>query len=72
MPARQRTVVAMIDGLDPAYVSDETMPVLGRLAAEGVPLDAAARAAVAGPLTDDPVVGAGLRDMIATYLTGDD
>jgi phosphonoacetate hydrolase len=35
MPARQRAVVAMIDGLDPAYVTDETMPVLGRLAAEG-------------------------------------
>jgi phosphonoacetate hydrolase len=35
MPARQRAVVAMIDGLDPAYVTVETMPVLGRLAAEG-------------------------------------
>src|ERR1700734_3393153 len=35
MPARQRAVVAMIDGLDPAYVTDETMPVFGRLAAEG-------------------------------------
>jgi phosphonoacetate hydrolase len=35
MPARQRAVVAMIDGLDPAYVSDETMPVLGRLGREG-------------------------------------
>jgi phosphonoacetate hydrolase len=35
MPARQRVVVAMIDGLDPAYVTDETMPVFARLAAEG-------------------------------------
>src|ERR1700735_2309455 len=35
MPARQRAVVAMIDGLDPGYVTDETMPVFGRLAAEG-------------------------------------
>jgi phosphonoacetate hydrolase len=36
MPARQRAVVAMIDGLDPAYVSAETMPVLGRLGREGM------------------------------------
>src|SRR6202050_2135934 len=35
MPARQRAVVAMIDGLDPAYVTDQTMPVFGLLAAEG-------------------------------------
>ena len=35
MPARQRAVVAMIDGLDPAYVTEEAMPVFGRLAAEG-------------------------------------
>ena len=35
MPARQRVVVAMIDGLDPAYVTDETMPVFAQLAAEG-------------------------------------
>ena len=39
-----------------------------RLLADGIPLAAAARAAIAGPLTDDPVVGAGLREMIATYL----
>jgi phosphonoacetate hydrolase len=35
VPARQRVIVAMIDGLDPAYVSAETMPVFGRLAREG-------------------------------------
>jgi hypothetical protein len=35
MPARQPAVVAMIDGLDPAYVTDETMPVFERMAAEG-------------------------------------
>jgi phosphonoacetate hydrolase len=35
MPARQRAVVAMIDGLDPAYVTAETMPVLGQLGREG-------------------------------------
>ncbi|MET1003329.1 MAG: AAA family ATPase, partial [Acidimicrobiia bacterium] len=32
----------------------------------------AARAAIAGPLTDDPIVGAGLREMIATYLADPD
>ncbi len=35
MPARQRAIVAMIDGLDPAYVTAQTMPVFGRLAREG-------------------------------------
>src|SRR6202044_1383366 len=35
MPARQRVIVAMIDGLDPAYVSPQAMPVFGRLAREG-------------------------------------
>jgi phosphonoacetate hydrolase len=33
--ARQRVIVAMIDGLDPAYVTAETMPVFGQLAREG-------------------------------------
>ncbi len=36
--------------------------------AEGLPARAAARAAVAGPLTDDPLVGAGLAEMIDVYL----
>jgi phosphonoacetate hydrolase len=35
VPARQRVIVAMIDGLDPAYVSPQTMPVFGQLADEG-------------------------------------
>jgi phosphonoacetate hydrolase len=35
MPARQRVIVAMIDGLDPGYVDPQTMPVFGRLAGEG-------------------------------------
>jgi nitric oxide reductase NorQ protein len=39
-----------------------------RLHADGVPLIAAGRAAIAGPLTDDPVVAAGLESMISTYL----
>jgi len=38
------------------------------LAAEGLPLTTAARAAVTGPLTDDPVVAAGLHQMVDTYL----
>jgi nitric oxide reductase NorQ protein len=40
----------------------------GRLVAEGLPPRSAARAAVAGPLTDDPVVTAGLVEMIDVYL----
>jgi phosphonoacetate hydrolase len=35
MPASQRAIVAMVDGLDPAYVTAQTMPVFGRLAREG-------------------------------------
>jgi len=48
--------------------STRVLIAAARLANDGVPLAAAARAAIAGPLTDDPVVGAGLREMIATYL----
>ena len=39
--------------------------------AEGLPARAAARAAVAGPLTDDPLVAAGLVEMIDVYLEDD-
>jgi len=49
--------------------STRVLIAAARRAADGVPLTAAARAAIAGPLTDDPVVGAGLREMITTYLT---
>jgi len=35
MPARQRVIVAMIDGLDPRYATPQTMPAFGRLAAAG-------------------------------------
>jgi phosphonoacetate hydrolase len=35
MPARQRVIVAMIDGLDPRYVTPEAMPAFSRLAAAG-------------------------------------
>jgi len=52
--------------------STRVLIAAARLAADGIPLAAAARAAIAGPLTDDPVVGAGLRQMITTYLTADE
>jgi nitric oxide reductase NorQ protein len=39
-----------------------------RLHADGVPLQAAARSAIAGPLTDDPLVSAGLIQLISAYL----
>ncbi len=52
--------------------STRVLIAAARLFAAGVPLAAAARAAIAGPLTDDPVVGAGLREMIAAYLVDAD
>jgi nitric oxide reductase NorQ protein len=48
--------------------STRVLIAAGKLTTEGLSLAAAARAAIAGPLSDDPVVGAGLREMIATYL----
>lgn len=48
--------------------STRVLIAAARLHNEGVPLVAAARAAVTGPLTDDPVVTAGLNELIATYL----
>jgi nitric oxide reductase NorQ protein len=48
--------------------STRVLIAAARLFSEGVPLATAARVAVAGPLTDDPVVTAGLHDLIDTYL----
>jgi nitric oxide reductase NorQ protein len=48
--------------------STRVLIAAGRLVAEGLPVRAAARAAVAGPLTDDPRVTAGLVEMIDAYL----
>jgi nitric oxide reductase NorQ protein len=48
--------------------STRVLVAAGRLVAEGLPVRDAARAAVAGPLTDDPVVTAGLFEMIDAYL----
>jgi nitric oxide reductase NorQ protein len=49
--------------------STRVLIAAARLHADGVPLTAAARAAIAGPLSDDPVITAGLTEMIATYLS---
>jgi nitric oxide reductase NorQ protein len=48
--------------------STRVLIAAGRLVASGLPLRSAARAAVAGPLTDDPIVGAGLAEMVDDYL----
>ncbi len=48
--------------------STRVLIAAGLLYVDGVPLTTAAHAAIAGPLTDDPVVGAGLDQMIETYL----
>jgi len=50
--------------------STRVLVAAGRLVAEGLDLRVAARAAVAGPLTDDPAVTAGLFEMIDVYLGG--
>jgi len=52
--------------------STRVLIAAGRLVAEGLSLGAAARAAVAGPLTDDPLVGAGLAEMVDAYLPDGD
>ncbi len=48
--------------------STRVLIAAGRLVAEGLPLRTAASAAVAGPLSDDPLVTAGLAEMIDNYL----
>ena len=48
--------------------STRVLIAAGRLVGAGLPLPVAARAAVAGPLTDDPVVTAGLFELIDAYL----
>ncbi len=48
--------------------STRVLVAAGRLANEGLTVREAARAAIAGPLTDDPVVTAGLFEMIDAYL----
>jgi nitric oxide reductase NorQ protein len=51
--------------------STRVLIAAGRLVTEGLGLQEAARAAVAGPLTDDPAVTAGLARMIDAYLADD-
>jgi nitric oxide reductase NorQ protein len=50
--------------------STRVLIAAGRLIAEGLSMAEAARAAVAGPLTDDPSVGRGLNELIDVYLAG--
>jgi nitric oxide reductase NorQ protein len=48
--------------------STRVLIAAGRLVAEGLPLTVAARAAIAGPLTDDAQLSSGLLKMIEVYL----
>jgi nitric oxide reductase NorQ protein len=50
--------------------STRVLIAAGRLIAEGLPPREAARAAIAGPLTDDAILTRGLAEMIDTYLAG--
>lgn len=52
--------------------STRVLIAAGKLVAEGLPLRDAARASIAGPLTDDVDVGKGLNEMIEIYLGGPD
>jgi nitric oxide reductase NorQ protein len=49
--------------------STRVLIAAARLAAAGVSTKDAARAAIAGPLTDDELVGQGLAEMVESYLT---
>jgi nitric oxide reductase NorQ protein len=51
--------------------STRVLIAAGKLVGEGLPLRDAGRAAIAGPLTDDPMVSAGLFEMIDAYLAAD-
>jgi nitric oxide reductase NorQ protein len=48
--------------------STRVLIAAGRLVAEGLPMNAAAEAAIAGPLTDDVAVNRSLKEMINVYL----
>src|ERR1700742_4069675 len=50
--------------------STRVLVAAGRLVAEGLAIREAARAAIAGPLTDDVAVGRALSEMIEVYLSG--
>ena len=50
--------------------STRVLIAAGRLVAEGLSMRDAAMAAIAGPLTDDAVVGRGLAELIEVYLAG--
>lgn len=51
--------------------STRVLIAAGQLIAEGLTTREAARAAIAGPLTDDVAVGRALNEMIDVYLGGD-
>jgi nitric oxide reductase NorQ protein len=52
--------------------STRVLIAAGRLIVEGLTMSEAARAAIAGPLTDDASVGRGLNQMIEVYLGASD
>jgi nitric oxide reductase NorQ protein len=52
--------------------STRVLIAAGRLVAEGLTMQEAGRAAIAGPLTDDATVGRALGEMVEVYLGGTD
>src|SRR3954465_1214413 len=64
--------IRRVDALGLREVPSTRVPIpAGRLPAEGLPPAAAARAAIAGPLSDDPLVEAELAELIDAYLPDD-
>ena len=59
-------------GLRGAVASTRVLIAAGRLIVEGLTMSEAAKAAIAGPLTDDASVGRGLNEMIDVYLCASD
>jgi nitric oxide reductase NorQ protein len=49
--------------------STRVLIAAGHLITAGIPARAAARAAVTGPLTDDPILSSGLAEMVDAYLS---
>jgi nitric oxide reductase NorQ protein len=69
---RLAQAIRRLDGSSAAglreVASTRVLIAAARLVAEGLPARLAARAAIAGPLTDDPAVTAGLAEMVDLYL----
>lgn len=65
-----RAIRRLESGVVREVASTRVLVSAARLITAGLPARSAARAAVAGPLTDDPVTSEGLGELIEVYLSG--